>query len=67
MPKNEQATSMHSNLYTRIAEVIEEARHKVSQAVNLAMVYCNYDIGRMIVEDEQQGKHRADYGKKTSF
>ena len=65
MPKNEQATSMHSNLYTRIAEVIEEARHKVSQAVNLAMVYCNYDIGRMIVEDEQQGKHRADYGKKT--
>ncbi|MBO4345799.1 MAG: DUF1016 family protein, partial [Victivallales bacterium] len=31
---------------------------------NLAMVYCNYDIGRMIVEEEQQGKLRADYGKK---
>lgn len=29
------------------------------------MVYCYYEIGRMIVEDEQQGKHRAGYGKQV--
>ena len=28
------------------------------------MVYCYYDIGRMIVEEEQNGRTRADYGKK---
>ena len=32
-------------------------------AVNTAMVYTYYEIGRMIVEDEQQGEERAKYGK----
>ena len=52
-------------LYSRIAEVIEGARHQVAYTANLAMVYCYYEIGRMIVEDEQQGNHRAEYGEKT--
>ena len=52
-------------LYSRIAEVIEGARHQVAQTANLTMVYCYYEIGRMIVEDEQQGNHRAGYGEKT--
>lgn len=52
-------------LYSRIAEVIEGARHQVAHTANLAMVYCYYEIGRMIVEDEQQGNHRAEYGEKT--
>ena len=29
------------------------------------MVYTYYEIGRMIVEDEQQGKERAEYGKQV--
>jgi len=32
--------------------------------VNQAMVYTYYEIGRVIVEDEQQRKERAKYGKK---
>lgn len=52
-------------LYHRIAEVIEAARHHVAQTANLAMVQCYYEIGRVIVEDEQQGRHRADYGERT--
>ena len=64
MPNKKSEKTADASLYTRIAEVIEEARRKVSQAANLAMVYCYYDIGRMIVEDEQQGKLRADYGKR---
>jgi predicted nuclease of restriction endonuclease-like (RecB) superfamily len=35
----------------------------VARAVNLAMVRAYFEIGRMIVEDEQQGKSRAEYGK----
>ena len=31
----------------------------------IAHVYTDYEIGRMIVEEEQGGKSRADYGKKV--
>lgn len=31
-------------------------------AVNLSMVYAYYEIGRMIVEEEQRGEQRAAYG-----
>ncbi|MGN0867462.1 MAG: DUF1016 N-terminal domain-containing protein [Oligosphaeraceae bacterium] len=54
-----------SSLYTRIAETIEAARRHVAQTANLAMVTCYYQIGRMIVEDEQKGRRRAGYGEKT--
>ena len=49
-------------LVNRIAEIIDEARRHTVAAVNTAMVYTYYEIGRMIVEDEQQGEKRADYG-----
>lgn len=52
-------------LYTRIAELLNIARQNVVRAVNHTMVYTYYEIGRMIVEDEQQGKERAEYGKKV--
>ncbi len=34
-------------------------------AVNIAEVYTKYEIGRYIVEDEQEGKARAAYGKQV--
>ena len=52
-------------LVNRIAELIDEARRRTVAAVNTAMVYTYYEIGRMIVEDEQQGEKRADYGKQV--
>ena len=64
MAKDELEKATVSSLYDRIAEVIEAARRQVSQTANLAMVYSNYDIGRMIVEEEQQGNLRAEYGKR---
>ncbi len=52
---------------TQLAEKIEvlvtEARKKVSSVVNTAQVYTYYEIGRYIIEDEQGGKIRAEYGK----
>ncbi|WP_405597354.1 MULTISPECIES: YhcG family protein [unclassified Pseudoalteromonas] len=46
-----------------IKQVIEQARKQVKQAVNHAMVNAYWQIGRLIVEQEQQGATRAEYGK----
>ena len=52
---------------TQLAEKIEilvtEARKKVVSVANTAQVYTYYEIGRYIIEDEQGGKVRAEYGK----
>lgn len=52
-----------NQLYSKVAELIELARQKVASVVNLTMVHTYFEVGRMIVEDEQQGKERAEYGK----
>ena len=52
---------------TQLAEKIEilvtEARKKIASVTNTAQVYTYYEIGRYIIEDEQGGKVRAEYGK----
>jgi len=53
------------NLFARVSDLIEEARNKVKTAVNTAMVYTYYEIGRYIVEYEQDGQERATYGKEV--
>ncbi|MFY0657495.1 MAG: DUF1016 family protein [Neptunomonas phycophila] len=52
------------NLVEAIAQQIEQARGQVRQAVNNAMVQSYWEIGRLIVEEEQQGESRAAYGKQ---
>ena len=52
-------------LYGRIRRVLLEAQSSVSHAVNMAMVHAYFEIGHLIVEDEQQGKARAGYGEGT--
>ena len=47
------------DLADRIIMLVEEAKRKVVSAVNVALVYTYYEVGRMIVEDEQGGKKRA--------
>ena len=53
-----------TNLFNRISELIEQSRKYVAKAANIAMVATYYEIGRYIIEDEQQGKARAEYGKR---
>jgi predicted nuclease of restriction endonuclease-like (RecB) superfamily len=50
-------------LYFRVVSIIELTRKQVATTVNLAMVYTYFEIGRMIVEDTQQGNQKAQYGK----
>jgi len=51
------------SLYAGIRNVLEKARSTACQAVNLAMVQAYWQIGYLIVEHEQEGKKRAEYGK----
>ena len=52
-------------LFEKIAGLIEESRKKVSSAINIAEVYTKYNIGKYIIEHEQEGKGRAAYGKQV--
>lgn len=69
MDENKKITQVEDNrieaLSDRIAQLMAEARNKVAVAVNTAMVYTYYEIGRYIVEDEQEGEYRAKYGKQV--
>lgn len=49
--------------YCRICDILTAARTGVARTVNTAQVLSNWLIGREIVEAEQQGKYRADYGE----
>ncbi|MFA5779762.1 MAG: PDDEXK nuclease domain-containing protein [Elusimicrobiota bacterium] len=49
-------------LYGKIREILESARSNSYRAVNFAMVLAYWNIGRIIVEEEQKGKNKADYG-----
>ena len=57
-------TKGKDSLANRVIALIEAARQKVAAVANLAQVYTNYEIGRQIVEEEQGGKRRAEYGKQ---
>ncbi len=52
-------------LYQRIRLILESARISVSRSVNTTQVAANWLIGQEIVEDEQSGSWRAEYGKKV--
>lgn len=54
---------MENNFYERVGNLLEEARKSTKTAVNISMVYTYYEIGRMILEEEQNGSDRAEYGK----
>lgn len=61
--KPNQTLSASSHLFAEIREVLVTARRTAYKAVNFAMVTAYWNVGRLIVEDEQQGNTRAEYGK----
>ena len=54
---------LRTQFLNQIDNLLQNARNSVKTAVNLTMVYTYYDIGRMIIEEEQNGVNRAEYGK----
>jgi len=51
-------------LFSSIKTLIKEAQQYVVRNVNTTMLITYFEIGRMIVENEQSGKHRAGYAKE---
>ncbi len=51
-------------LFSQVVELLQNARTQVLRTVNSTMVYTYFEIGRMIVEEEQNGNDRAEYGKQ---
>ena len=63
MDKNE-INSINRDFLQSVSYVLTKARKNAKTAVNLSMVYAYFEIGRMIVEEEQHGANRAAYGSQ---
>ena len=61
MDKNE-ILPINRDFLQSVSDVLAHARKNAKTAVNLSMVYAYFEIGRMIVEEEQHGANRAAYG-----
>jgi len=57
--------SKKETAYDHIRTIIEQARNNIARIVNTEMVLAYWHIGKEIVEEEQKGKKRAEYGKKV--
>lgn len=55
-------SAVRSEFYQSVAEILRTARSNAYRAVNFVMVEAYWNVGRMIVEEEQEGKERAKYG-----
>lgn len=55
-------TEIDNDFLIKIGELLENAQKRIASAINISMVYTYYEIGKNIVEEEQNGKDRAEYG-----
>lgn len=62
MPK-QIAPNKYTYLIKRLAEIMHSARATAVRQINKTQVLAYYEIGREIVEFEQKGKARAEYGE----
>ncbi|MCK9436280.1 MAG: PDDEXK nuclease domain-containing protein [Synergistaceae bacterium] len=54
-----------NQLFGKIAGLLNEARKFIVKNVNQTIVLTYFEIGKLIVEEEQEGKERAEYGKSV--
>ena len=52
-------------LFIAIRQIVEEAHRRVLRQSNTILLQMYWEIGKLIVEDEQKGKARAEYGKRV--
>ena len=66
MDKKKEITETNGDkLYANIRQVLNEARKGIVHSVNKTIVNAYWQVGRYIVEYEQNGISRAEYGKNT--
>lgn len=52
-------------IYQEIKEIIIQSRQRVFRLANSALLETYWHIGKVIVEDEQEGRSKAQYGHAT--
>jgi hypothetical protein len=57
--------SSDNPMILEIRELLEKSRKNIAQQVNTELLTTYWNIGRIIVEYEQQSQLRAEYGKQT--
>ena len=63
MSKGENKHITNVSFITEIKDIINRAKQKAYSAINTAMIEAYWLVGRRIVEEEQGGASRAEYGK----
>lgn len=53
-----------NDLYKKVEKIITETKNKMIYQINSTLVNTNFLIGKVIVENEQNGNIRAEYGKQ---
>ncbi|MDI6803242.1 MAG: DUF1016 N-terminal domain-containing protein [Bacteroidota bacterium] len=56
--------TIYDNLFKRIASILSNAKSKVFREINQTQVLAYWEIGKEIVEFEQKGRRRAEYGRE---
>ena len=56
--------NIHQDVFDNIKQLMDQARNRVSREVNTILVQTYWEIGRLIVENEQGNIERVEYGKK---
>lgn len=51
------------SLFLSVKEIINQSRERVFRMANSTLLISYWQIGQLIVEDEQKGNERAEYGK----
>ncbi|MEW6374727.1 MAG: PDDEXK nuclease domain-containing protein [Thermodesulfobacteriota bacterium] len=54
----------YKGLLTDISQLLEQARHTTARSINTILTVTYWEIGRRIVEFEQKGERRAEYGRE---
>jgi hypothetical protein len=50
--------------FKKVTELLKKARNTAVYVVNQTMVTTYFELGKIIVQEEQNGKERAEYGKQ---
>lgn len=64
MAKKNTPTLSIEKLYSSIQQLIEEGKSNAYRSINFVMVQTYWHIGKLIVENEQRGKQKAEYGEE---
>ena len=62
---NQIISKQDSKIFSQIKELLQSSKSKIATSINTYMVQTYFEVGKIIVEHEQEGKKKAEYGKET--